>query len=71
MIKEKKTKPAVVISPDQDVVVLGRSQPSVLLKVDKNGERSYEIKVYADSAEEAGKIARIEAKKIDSLWLKK
>lgn len=70
MKNEKGHKTAVVITPNEDIVVLGRSQSSIILKVDKDRKKSYEVKVYADTIEEAGILARAECKKLDKKWMK-
>jgi putative NADH-flavin reductase len=50
---EKTTAEPKPVGTVEQEAVLTRSQPSVLIKIDSKGSKSYEVKAYADTMEEA------------------
>lgn len=70
MDKVKKPVASATVSKENEPIVtieatLVRSQPSVLIKNNGKGEKSYEVKVYADTVEEALSSAKNAAADLD------
>jgi hypothetical protein len=63
--KTVKETPAPTLNSGVVSTVIERTQSSCLIKTDTKGTKSYEIKVYAESADEAVSIAIEQAKILD------